>query len=101
LDERRQELAIMRALGAQEVMLRQALRVEFAVIGALAGLIASGGALLIGEVLAQRVFNFALPTAWWLPPLAAVGGAVVVPLAAVLASRSLLSARPLEALRAA
>lgn len=100
LDERRQELAIMRALGAQEAMLRQALRVEFAAIGALAGLIASGGALLIGEVLARQVFNFALATAWWLPPLAAVGGAVVVPLAAVLASRSLLAARPLEALRA-
>lgn len=101
LDERRQELAIMRALGAQEAMLRQALRVEFAVIGALAGLIASAGALLVGQVLAQRVFNFVLPTAWWLPPLAAVCGAIVVPLAAVLASRSLLAARPLDALRAA
>jgi putative ABC transport system permease protein len=100
LDERRQELAIMRALGAQEAMLRQALRVEFAVIGALAGLIASGGALLVGEVLAQRVFNFELATTWWLPPLAALVGAILVPLAAVLAARQLLAARPLEALRA-
>lgn len=101
LDERRQELAIMRALGAQEAMLRQALRIEFAVIGALAGLIAAGGALLVGEVLAQRVFNFALATSWWLPPLAALAGAILVPLAAVLAARQLLAARPLEALRAA
>lgn len=101
LDERRQELAIMRALGAQEAMLKQALRVEFAVIGALAGLIAAGGALLAGEVLAQRVFNFALAAAWWLPPLAAAAGAVLVPLAAVLAARQLLAARPLEALRSA
>lgn len=100
LDERRQELAIMRALGAQEAMLRQALRVEFAVIGALAGLIASGGALLIGQVLAQRVFNFTLAAAWWLPPLAVICGAVVVPLAAILASRSLLRSGPLAALRA-
>ena len=100
LDERRQELAIMRALGAQEAMLKQALRVEFAVIGALAGLIAAAGALLVGAVLARRVFDFALATAWWLPPLAAVIGAVLVPLAAVLAARQLLSARPLEALRA-
>ncbi|MBY0341783.1 MAG: ABC transporter permease [Rhodocyclaceae bacterium] len=99
LDERRQELAIMRALGAQEAMLRQALRVEFAAIGALAGLIAAAGALLVGEVLAQRVFNFELATAWWLPLLAAAVGAVLVPLAAVLAARQLLAARPLEALR--
>lgn len=99
LDERRQELAIMRALGAQDAMLRQALRVEFAAIGALAGLIAAGGALLVGEVLAQRVFNFELATAWWLPLLAAAVGAVLVPLAAVLAARQLLAARPLEALR--
>ena len=99
LDERRQELAIMRALGAQEAMLRQALRIEFAAIGALAGLIAAGGALLVGEVLAQRVFNFALATAWWLPLLAAAVGAVLVPLAAVLAARQLLAARPLDALR--
>jgi putative ABC transport system permease protein len=101
LDERRQELAIMRALGAQEAMLKQALHVEFAVIGALAGLIAAGGALLVGEVLAQRVFNFALATTWWLPPLAALVGAILVPLAAVLAARQLLAARPLDALRAA
>jgi putative ABC transport system permease protein len=100
LDERRQELAIMRALGAQEAMLKQALRVEFAVIGALAGLIAAGGALLVGEMLAQRVFHFELAAAWWLPPLAALAGAVLVPLAAVLAARQLLAARPLDALRA-
>lgn len=99
LDERRQELAIMRALGAQEAMLRQALRIEFAAIGALAGLIAAGGALLVGEVLAQRVFNFELATAWWLPLLAAAAGAVLVPLAAILAARQLLAARPLDALR--
>lgn len=99
LDERRQELAIMRALGAQEAMLKQTLRVEFVVIGALAGLIASGGALLVGEVLARQVFNFALATAWWLPPLAALAGAILVPLAAMLAARQLLKARPLDALR--
>ncbi|MBX9847662.1 MAG: FtsX-like permease family protein [Rhodocyclaceae bacterium] len=99
LDERRQELAIMRALGAQQAMLRQSLQVEFAVIGALAGLIASSGALLVGQVLASKVFNFTLATAWWLPLIAAIVGAILVPLAAVLASRQLLSARPLEALR--
>lgn len=100
LDERRHALAVMRALGAQQRMLRQSLRVEFAVIGALAGSIAAGGAMLTGEVLARHVFNFALTPAWWLPPLAALAGAVLIPLAAVLASRGLLSVRPLEALRA-
>ena len=101
LDERRQELSIMRALGAQQAMLRQSLQVEFALIGALAGLIAACGALLVGQVLARQVFNFELAPAWWLPFAAALGGAVLVPLAAVLASRQLLSARPLDALRAA
>lgn len=99
LDERRQEVAVMRALGAQDVMLRTALSVEFAVIGALAGLIAAGGALLVGEVLARQVFNFALQAAWWLPLAAAVAGALAIPLAGALAARYLLQARPLEALR--
>ncbi len=101
LDERRQELSIMRALGAQQAMLRQSLQVEFAVIGAVAGFIAASGALLVGHVLASKVFNFTLVTAWWLPLIAALVGALLVPLAAILASRQLLSARPLEALRAA
>jgi putative ABC transport system permease protein len=101
LDESRQELAIMRALGAQQKQLQQALWVEFAVVGALAGLIASLGCLLVGEVLARQVFNFELALAWWLPLVAMAGGALLVPIAAILASRQLLAAHPLEALRAA
>ncbi len=91
----------MRALGAQEAMLRQALRIEFAVIGALAGLIASLGCLAVGEVLARQVFHFDMPLTWWLPLLATAGGAVIVPLAASMATRRLLAVRPIEALREA
>lgn len=101
LDERRQEMAIMRALGAQTAQLRQAIHVEFALMGALAGLIAAGGALAVGQVLATQVFQFSLPLAWWLPCVAAFGAAVIVPLAASFAARQLLRAGPLEALRSA
>lgn len=99
LDERRREMAVMRALGAQGAMLRQALRFEFAVVGGIAGLIAAAGAMLVGGVLARGVFGFELALNAWLPLLAAAAGALLVPLAGVFAARRLLGAPPLEALR--
>jgi putative ABC transport system permease protein len=55
--ERRYELAVMRALGARREQLRRALLAEFAAIGALSGLIASLGAIAIGQFLAREAFT--------------------------------------------
>ena len=52
-DERARELAVMRALGARTYQLRTAMSAEFAVLGALAGLLAAIGAGVIGWALAR------------------------------------------------
>ncbi|MDX1678603.1 ABC transporter permease [Arsukibacterium sp.] len=72
LEQREQELAILRTLGAKYVFLRNALLLEFAFLGALAGLFATILAEILLMVLQQRVFDmpfqfhFAL---WWLGPV--------------------------------
>ena len=98
-EERRYELAIMRALGARREHLRRALLGEFAAIGALSGLIASIASIVVGQVLASRVFNLDLAPAWWLPPAAMLGGALAIMLAGWLAAARLMRVAPLEALR--
>lgn len=99
-DERRYELALMRALGARREQLRQALLAEFAVVGALSGLLAALAALAVGQFLAQQVFKFDAPVDWWLPPLAALAGAALVTGAGWFAASRLLQRSPLESLRA-
>ncbi|MBV2127682.1 ABC transporter permease [Arsukibacterium indicum] len=71
IEQREQELAILRTLGAKYVFLRNALLLEFAFLGALAGSFATILAELLLMVLQQRVFempfqfHFAL---WWMGP---------------------------------
>jgi len=99
-EERRYELAVMRALGARRVQLQRTLLCEFAVVGGLAGLIAALGALAVGQFLAHQMFHFELAVDWCLPPLAIGCGALLVTTAGWLAAARLLHAVPLEALRA-
>ncbi|MFN4343043.1 MAG: ABC transporter permease [Azonexus sp.] len=98
-DERRYELAVMRALGARRRQLEQALRVELAVIGALAGLFAALGALVLGKVVSRQVFQLDLDTSLWLPVLATGGGALFAGMVGWLGFRRLLATPPLLALR--
>jgi len=76
LDERRYDLAVMRALGARRRQLASALLAELAVIGGSAGLLAAGGALLVGQLIARQAFQLDMTPALWLPLLAAPGGAL-------------------------
>lgn len=99
-DERRYELALMRALGAQRAQLRQALLVELAVVGAIAGLIAATGAALLGQIIARQVFQLDLDFQPLLLLLATFGGAVLAVLTGWLAVARLLKTPPLLALRA-
>jgi putative ABC transport system permease protein len=98
-DERRYELAVMRALGAQRAQLRQALLVELAVIGGLAGLIAALGAMVLGRVVGRQVFDLELAVRPWLPLLSAMGGASLAIAVGWLAIRRLVAVPPLLALR--
>jgi putative ABC transport system permease protein len=99
-DERRYELSLMRALGAGREQLRQSLLAELAVIGAIAGLIAGAGAALVGQLLAHKVFQLAMPVSLWLFPLAMLCGMTLSIGVGWLAIRQLLGVPPLLALRA-
>jgi len=99
-EERRYELAVMRALGARREQLRRALLAEFAAIGGLAGLIASLGAIGVGQLLAHNAFQFEVAINFWLPLVAMLGGAALVTGAGWFAAARLMGAPPLEALRA-
>ncbi len=98
-DERRYELAVMRALGAHRAQLRQAMLVELAVIGSVAGLMAAIGATLLGRIVGQQVFQLDLAFGFWLPALATAGGGLLAVLIGWLAVRQLIATPPLLALR--
>jgi putative ABC transport system permease protein len=98
-DERRREAALMRVFGASRGQVARRQRVEFLVMGLLAGALASLGAALLGELLARRVFEIDLPAnpALWLAgPLA---GLALLSLNAWLSARKVLAAPPALTLR--
>lgn len=99
-EERRYELAVMRALGARRDQLRRALLAEFAAVGVLAGLIAALGAIMVGQVLARNAFQFSVAINFWLPFAAMLAGAALVTGAGWFAAARMLRRAPLEALRA-
>lgn len=71
LEQRQQELAILRTLGAKTVFLRQAMIGEFAALGLLAGVFATLLAEILLAVLQVRLFQlpFSLHwNLWWIGP---------------------------------
>src|SRR5678815_2692281 len=56
-DERRYESAMLRTLGATRRIVFQGVAAEFTVLGALAGVLASTAATLVGYLLARQVFD--------------------------------------------
>src|SRR2546425_5286136 len=60
-DERRREAAVMRVYGASRAQVAGAQRAEFLAMGLLAGVLATLGAAVIGQLLARRVFELDLP----------------------------------------
>ncbi|MCM2287849.1 MAG: FtsX-like permease family protein [Sulfuritalea sp.] len=100
-DERRHELAVLRALGARSRQLSSALLAEFAALGALAGLLAGIAASLIGWGLARFAFRLDYlpqPQLWLIGLLA---GLVLVVVAGWLGTSAMLRQSALPALRAA
>jgi putative ABC transport system permease protein len=78
-DNRAQEFAVMRALGASAKLLTQVQRAELIGLGAMAGILASSAAMGLSALLAKYVFQFS-----WSPSLltplvgAAVGAALAL-----------------------
>jgi putative ABC transport system permease protein len=97
--ERQREASILRALGASRGQLRGALLCEFALVGALAGLVAAAGAMGAGYLLATHVLDVPahlspLPVLWAL--LLGVGMALA---GAAWLLRGVTASSPLSALR--
>lgn len=101
MGERRRESALLRAMGAGRRLVAGSLFVEFAVLGALAGVVAVFGAELIVLGMQQRVFQIEMqphPLAWLLTP---VVGALVIGSLGYLQSLKTIRVAPIEALRQA
>ncbi len=98
-DERRREAAVMRVYGASRRHVTGSQRAEFLAMGLVAGVLATIGAAVIGQLLARRVFELDLPPSaglWIAGPLA---GVLLLSLNAWLSARKVLTASPALTLR--
>lgn len=98
LDERLYEGALLRSLGASRRQLRAGHLAEYALLGALAGLLAAGGSELIAYIAYTQVFKLEYALKWplWLalPPI----GAVVIGAAGFWGTRRVVRESPLAVL---
>ena len=98
-DERRYESAMLRTLGASKRVVFAGVAVEFLALGFLAGLLAAAGASIAGFFLAREMFDLIYtPDArvWY---IGALGGALLVGVAGLLAARSVVTQPPVRTLR--
>ena len=100
-EERAREFAIMRAVGAQNRLLRQVQRIELAGVGLLAGFLASVVASAVGWALARYVFEFAWTVSLWVPLFGSLAGAVLALAAGWWGLRDVLRRPVVETLRRA
>lgn len=98
-NERRLEIALLRTLGARRRRVQSILAAEFGALGALAGLIAASGAALAGWVITARVLELPYHFNPWLFALGPGGGAAIIALAGLAATRRLVAERPLTVLK--
>jgi putative ABC transport system permease protein len=92
-EERRQETAIVRVLGARRPMLIASVLVEFALLGALAGVLGASGAAIGGAWLAHTLqLNYRFDATIW--ALGVLGAALVAAAAGVIATRPILRVPP-------
>ncbi len=100
-ESRAREFAVMRAMGAGSRLLRQVQRAELLGVGALAGALASGAALVVGWLLARFAFEFSWTPAPWVPLVGAAAGALLALAAGWWGLREVLSRPVIETLRRA
>ncbi|ALS98800.1 ABC transporter permease [Lacimicrobium alkaliphilum] len=99
MDERQQELAILRTLGARGLMIRMSVIAEFIIIGIVAGAMAAVANELALYLLQSQVFNMQTTVHWQYWLLAPASGAVVVGLLGAISCWRLLSLNTSQLLR--
>jgi putative ABC transport system permease protein len=100
-EARAREFAVMRALGAGRALLAQVQRAELAGVGALAGLLASIAAIVVGWALARYAFEFQWTASAWVPLAGTVAGALLALAAGWWGLRDVLRRPVVETLRRA
>ena len=96
LDTRLYEGALLRTLGARRELLRKANRLEFSLLGALAGLLA----IVAAELVTWLLYRFALNLDWqshyalWL--LVPLAGALLIGIAGALGTRAVVNQSPMH-----
>jgi len=100
-EERAREFAIMRAVGASGVLLRQVQRAELIGIGLLAGFLASIVASVVGWGMARYAFDFDWTASPWVPLFGALAGAALALAAGWWGLREVLNRPVVETLRRA
>lgn len=98
-DERIQEGALLRALGASRRQVRSGHLAEFALLGLLAGLLAAAGTELIAWLLYTRVFHLDYAWHWSVWLAAPLCGMTGIALAGLWGTRTVLSRPPAVLLR--
>ena len=97
--ERQFESAILRTLGASRGMVFRGIAVEFICIGAVAGLLAAIGAGIAGYLVAEQALELNYNTSPWLWLVGLGGGAFIVGVSGILATRTVVNHAPMETLR--
>jgi putative ABC transport system permease protein len=98
-DERRFENAVLRTLGASRKTLLLGLFAEFTLLGALSGLLAGVAATSLAWLLAEFVFKFDYPFDLTVALSGIISGTLIVVIAGVLGTRSVLTSPPIQSLR--
>jgi putative ABC transport system permease protein len=98
-DERLYDAAVMRTLGAHRSQVRAMQAAEFLAIGALAGAVASVGALVLSAIIAERVIKVPYDINWWIPVIGIFGGGIGIALAGLIGTRKAVNAPPLATIR--
>lgn len=100
-EARAREFAVMRAMGASGRLLAQVQRAELLGVGALAGVLASVAAVVVGWLLARYAFQFSWNPQWWVPLAGGGAGAVLALMAGWWGLREVLRRPVLQTLRRA
>jgi len=98
-DERRFESAVLRTLGARKKILLLGLVAEFSTLGLLSGFLAGIAATSLAWMLAKNVFKFAYQVDPTIILTGMVSGALIVVIAGLLGTRSVLTHPPVQTLR--
>ncbi|MGB2481880.1 MAG: ABC transporter permease [Pseudomonadales bacterium] len=99
LDERMKQFVILRTLGASNRLVRLSLALEFAALGAFAGLLAALGSEMTVFGLEREIFELSYSPTPWLWVLGPILGAVLIAMVGMLATRKVLDQSPVTVLR--